>query len=67
MDVWSERHFTLQQPPLVSTGAPFRLEGEWSRIYVRTSAPEALVVLPRVFGARGNLRKDPLRQIPLDR
>src|SRR4051812_39881458 len=35
---------------LETTGTPFRIEGEWSRIYARTSSPEALTILPRVFG-----------------
>ncbi len=35
---------------LESTGAPYQLEGEWARIYVRTAAPEAPAVLARVFG-----------------
>jgi tRNA uracil 4-sulfurtransferase len=35
---------------LSTTSTPFRIEGEWSRIYARTSSPEALTILPRVFG-----------------
>src|SRR5437868_14098740 len=35
---------------LDSTNSPYKLEGEWSRVYVRSASPEALSVLPRVFG-----------------
>ena len=35
---------------LDSTGAPYHLEGEWARIYVRSPAPEAAAILARVFG-----------------
>jgi thiamine biosynthesis protein ThiI len=35
---------------LAGTGVPYGLEGHWSRIYVRTAAPDALTLLPRVFG-----------------
>jgi tRNA uracil 4-sulfurtransferase len=35
---------------LATTGAPFRIDGRWGRIFVRSDAPDALLVLPRVFG-----------------
>jgi tRNA uracil 4-sulfurtransferase len=35
---------------LKSTGAPFKLHSEWARLFVRSSAPEALDVLSRVPG-----------------
>jgi tRNA uracil 4-sulfurtransferase len=35
---------------LKTTGAPFKVHSEWSRIFVRSAAPEALEVLTRVPG-----------------
>ena len=35
---------------LRSTGAPFRVEGTWGRVWVRTASAEAQTVLSRVFG-----------------
>lgn len=35
---------------LASTGEPFEVEGEWSRIYARSASPQAVSVLSRVFG-----------------
>lgn len=33
-----------------STGEPFSVEGEWSRLYVRSASPQAAATLSRVFG-----------------
>ncbi len=35
---------------LETTGAPWQLEGEWSRIYVRSDSPQTPALLGRVFG-----------------
>jgi len=35
---------------LRTTGAPFRVEPSWGRLWVRTRSAESLAVLPRVFG-----------------
>ncbi len=35
---------------LAATGAPWQLEGEWSRIYVRSASPQTPALLARVFG-----------------
>src|SRR5690606_7512609 len=35
---------------LRTTGAPFRVEPSWGRVWVRTGSAESLAVLPRVFG-----------------